>query len=587
MSSNSSPTKSPSKTSPLKSLLKKRSKENLTDESESSELEDSYLPSSLRFDSTLENFSPTKSLDGIQQFQTQEVDYDLPSDLKVESNVEQSSDEKFCTSSGIDLSGDDSPKKELFPETTDDVLDNVNFDSYKEKLEEKEPVKEDVLNISNTSVGSNSSLCSGEQNDEGHVTDVKISPSNSQDDENENNSSQPELLSEVPQSTVQLDETDEVEGSQENESEDQQALSSTSTNIPKRLGGILRTSSEPRPWSSSNLMANNNKENNDNNEENAEQAAPRKAVSFADENGGIIHEEQTIDVSPSKLSRKVRRSKESGLGFYDDETDKVQKGVMGRVLVLLMDPPSKQYELTSLPYPLVSNEDGNIGPTQLKILLGLVGQSASYEPLRYKTYKAFMRPEDKEGMDNEKTILDYKFIKDEVLVSIPEGYTAEECARFAKPILQDKRLVRLLKKLKRHEKKAEKRKRMGRPRTSMKPERHGVKSRDASSGDDTHEALTEKTMRLTEHSWFSSVANILFLFVVIFLLVGVGQYLQNKSYQKRLMKSAAMEKPCGRGKFCKPFGVKHTGPIEEEQVFMARLRDGIRKWKLENDDLML
>lgn len=582
-------------------MLKKRSKENLTDEStkneqykyqqleetESSELEDSYLPSSLRFDSTLENFSPTKSLDGIQQFQTQEVNYDLPSDLKVESNVgQQSSDEKFCTSSGIDLSGDDSPKKELFPDITDDVLDNVNFDNY-EQVEEKEHVKEDVLNTSITSVGSNSSLCSGEQNDEGHVTDVKISPSNSQDDDNEDNLSQLDLVSDVPQSNVELDESNEVEESQESESEDQQALSSTSTNIPKRLGGILRTSSEPRPWSSSNLMANNNKENNDNNEDNTEQATPKKAVSFADENGGIIHEEQTIDVSPSKLSRKVRRSKESGLGFYDDETDKVQKGVMGRVLVLLMDPPSKQYELTSLPYPLVSNEDGNIGPTQLKILLGLVGQSASYEPLKYKTYKAFMRPEDKEGMDNEKTILDYKFIKDEVLVSIPEGYTAEECARFAKPILQDKRLVRLLKKLKRHEKKAGKRKRMGRPRTSMKPERHGVKSRDASSGVDTHEDLTEKTMRLTEHSWFSSVANILFFFLVIFLLVVVGQYLQNKSYQKRLMKSAAMEKPCGRGKFCKPFGVKHTGPIEEEQVFMARLRDGIRKWKLENDDLML
>ena len=127
---------------------------------------------------------------------------------------------------------------------------------------------------------------------------------------------------------------------------------------------------------------------------------------------------------------------------------------------------------------------------------------------------------------------------------------------------------------------------MGRQRTSMKPERHGVKSRDASSGDSKNEALTEKTMHLPEYNWLNFDANILFLFLVIFLLVGVGQYLQNKSYQKRLMKSAAMEKPCGRGKFCKPFGVKHTGPMVEEQVFMARLRDGIRKWKLENDDLI-
>lgn len=142
----------------------------------------------------------------------------------------------------------------------------------------------------------------------------------------------------------------------------------------------------------------------------------------------------------------------------DDE--KVQKGVMGRVLVLLMDPPTKQYELTSLPYPLVSNDHGIIGPTQIKILLSLVSKSASYEPLRDKEYTGFCRPGEAKAFLHDLTILDYRVVKDEVLVAIPAGYSADDCERFSKPILQDKRLVRLLRKLKKHEKKAEKKRKL-------------------------------------------------------------------------------------------------------------------------------
>lgn len=317
----------------------------------------------------------------------------------------------------------------------------------------------------------------------------------------------------------------------------------------------------------------------------------RKAVSFADENGGIISEQQTIDVSPSKLSRKIRRGKALPAG-YDEEEDSsnMQNGVMGRVLVLLMDPPTKQYELTSVPYPLVSNEDGVVGPTQLKVILGLVATSASYEPLRKKRYKGFMRPDDIEMMDSNLTILDYKFVKDEVLVAVPEGYGVDECSRFSKPILQDKRLVRLLKKLKRYERKAEKKRRL-KSLEGMKPSRHGTGLDKKSTIDDASPSQSGIFRDGILISSLRIMAILFMLLLVISILLGASQYIQEKKAHELLLLSkiaSAQEndQSCGKGSFCKPFGVKRNAN-EHDKAFLAKLRDGIRQWKLESDDLML
>ena len=382
---------------------------------------------------------------------------------------------------------------------------------------------------------------------------------------------------------------------------------------------ILRSSSvEGRPWASQSLAIRESKfgsngnrpygtgstgtNTNVNANANAKVNISKKAVSFADENGGIIAEQQTIDVSPSKLSRKIRRGRSSSPYSYgsedDEDGEKVQKGVMGRILVLLMDPPSKQYELTSLPYPLVSNENGIVGPTQLKDLLGLVANSASFEPLRQKTYKAFMRPEEAVAMDNEMTILDYKIVKDEVLVSIPEGYNAEECARFSKPILQDKRLVRLLKKLKKHARKAVKKRRL--KSNGMKPSRYGSEStREFDSDSYSRSGLEDVSRRLIDddevegvkRNWFEIVTNVILTVLIALIVVGAVQYLHRRNVDGKLlhsMKTKVQDKEqlCGRGAFCRPFGVKQDLQ-QQENAFMARLRDGIKKWKLENDDLML
>jgi hypothetical protein len=373
---------------------------------------------------------------------------------------------------------------------------------------------------------------------------------------------------------------------------------------------ILRSSSvERRPWASQSLGESKFGNNGNipygtgstgtdtNANANAKVNISKKAVSFADENGGIIAEQQTIDVSPSKLSRKIRRGRSVSpysYGSEDDEDDGkgVQKGVMGRILVLLMDPPSKQYELTSLPYPLVSNENGIVGPTQLKALLGLVANSASFEPLRQKTYKAFMRPEEVVSMDNEMTILDYKIVKDEVLVSIPEGYNAEECARFSKPILQDKRLVRLLKKLKKHARKSVKKRRL--KSNGMKPNRYGSETTrefDAGLEDLTRRLIVDDAVEDVKRNWVELVTNVILTVLIALIVVGAVQYLHRRNIDGNLLYSVKTkmqdkEQLCGRGAFCRPFGVKQDLE-KQENAFMARLKDGIKKWKLENDDLLL
>ena len=318
----------------------------------------------------------------------------------------------------------------------------------------------------------------------------------------------------------------------------------------------------------------------------------KKAVTFADENGGIISEQQTIDVSPSKLSRRVRRGNKGPSAYENEDEDIVQKGVMGRVLVLLMDPPTKQYELTSVPFPLVSNENGVVGPTKLSELLRLVAKSASFEPLRNITYLAFMRPEDSEAMDNDQTILDHKFVKDEVLIAIPEGYDVDACGKFSYPILKDKRLVRLLKKLKKHERKAEKKRRL-KSRGGMKPNRSGSSSSDSAGNNSLHSngsgssKIQDRNERDHGIKWPAILFSVAVILIFVSLLAGSASVLEqkkiNESIQVKSMRDA--EKLCGRGVFCKPFGVK---PDENrDHALMTKLRDGIRKWNLDGDDLML
>jgi len=573
--------------SPVRTVFKKKKRESETyqelQETMSSDNDNasSYLPSSLRLEG-IKNSSPTKNFDGIQQLKTvcnKNNDCSMvkePVDVPSESNDEGSiapadikglkSLEDLCTIHGDTLT--DPPALITSPKTGKDIEDyqgSVFTTSHRESDDHiMAGYKESTDNLASAPI---------------KLDTHSKSPTTST------------ATATIPQDQARFQSSSEFKTSPRATEEDTDADSSPSGN-KKAVEGILRTPCTDTSPSASPSEASFRQHFTDHFAKNKKIKSSKKAVSFADENGGIISEQQTIDVSPSKLSRKIRRGKglPSGYDIYDDddETSKVHTGVMGRVLVLLMDPPTKQYELTSVPYPLVSNEDEGVGPTQLKVILGLVETSASYEPLRNKKYKGFMRPDDTEIMDNDMTILDYKFIKDEVLVAIPEGYSVEECGRFSKPILQDKRLVKLLKKLKRHERKAEKKRRL-KLRQGMKPNRYGIEM-------DVHSqelyVPQQETRMFRDGIFVKSVRflGILCIFLLVMsILLGASQYVQEKKAQEQLLllKKPIHEKDdkaCGKGSFCKPFGVK---VMVNEKDFVAKLRDAISKWKLESDDLML
>lgn len=312
----------------------------------------------------------------------------------------------------------------------------------------------------------------------------------------------------------------------------------------------------------------------------------KRSVTFADDNNLPITTQRTISVSPRKLVRRVRRGKgsenEIPSAFESMIMEESTSFIMGRVLVLLMDPPTKQYELTSVPYPLVSNENNHVGPTKLRDILKLVAGSASYEPLQLKTYQFFCRPDRGGPMDNELTIVDYGFAKDEVLIGVPEDYTAEQCQVFAKPILEDKRLVKLLRKLKKYEKRMDRKKRFEMGLQVNMKYRTAEKDR-----------LENRSFEI-KANWQQLMAGIM---TVVCLAVLIGGFIGmahekvlTPDFHMNLLKDTGKVRSCQRWRL---FGCRKSSTEKKNDFLKVQIeifRNGIKdisNWRLEGDDLML
>ena len=538
---------------------------------------------------------------------------------------EEGSDSGSGSAGGLDASmneGEGDGKSSDLTKTSEDVAqEEKGEDNQAQEQEESQENSKDRSSQAKSVIEESGDTAQGQENsqDDGEVTQENQNQDQDDDPEKITSSEQDENDESMPEDRAQEQQQPETEESngkmepQSNAAVEEDSRAKIDTNTKENTKPLSSPSSAledfPSKFLSSSLLKKRPSSILRTSVKNPNSGKRRASVSFADENGGIISEQQTISVSPSKLSRRVRRGRALPSAYEhenEEEEEKVQKGLMGRVLVLLMDPPTKQYELTSLPYPLVSNENGIIGPTPLNILLSLVAKSASYEPLKQKTYTAFMRPDDKEAMNNALNILDYKFVKDEVLIAIPEGFGAEECSKFSKPILLDKRLVRLLKKLKKHERKAEKKRRL--KTLSMKPSRfeqladgtyaeRNALGMGTGSGTDAEEKdgmIPSEERRRGGNGgigikWSSSLVSIILIVLLACMSAGSLSVFQQKKINEEVLYSQSMERNkdlCGKGAFCKPFGVKPDSQKQNKSVLMGRLREGIRKWNLE-DDLML
>jgi len=178
-----------------------------------------------------------------------------------------------------------------------------------------------------------------------------------------------------------------------------------------------------------------------------------KSVSFADENSShAISTECIITVPPNHLRRPVRRINQSfPTAFFKPSRGCKNAGMkqicksdkMLRVLVLVMDPRSKQYELTSLQF------ESQV-PVQLGSLLKLIRKATTHKPLKSQRHAGFCRPSDGREMINRLTVQDNYVKEDELLIAIPKGFSGSECANLSKPILNDSAFNRIVNRLRRN-----------------------------------------------------------------------------------------------------------------------------------------
>jgi len=111
-----------------------------------------------------------------------------------------------------------------------------------------------------------------------------------------------------------------------------------------------------------------------------------------------------------------------------------KKAFILKVVLLLMDPETRRFELLQLEFDshkaLVSD------------VLAQIPVSVTEEALRLQAYTGIAG---KDGQEMAPSKLLATFCKgNEVLVAIPEGVPAKECARLARPILSDEKVVTMV-----------------------------------------------------------------------------------------------------------------------------------------------
>ena len=110
------------------------------------------------------------------------------------------------------------------------------------------------------------------------------------------------------------------------------------------------------------------------------------------------------------------------------------KPYMLRVVMLLMDPTSRRFELLQLEFDSLK--------ALVSDVLAQIPVSVTEESLRKQVYTGICG---KDGKEMAPTKLLADFCKgNDVLVAVPEGMPAKDCARLAKPIICDDKVVQMV-----------------------------------------------------------------------------------------------------------------------------------------------
>lgn len=143
---------------------------------------------------------------------------------------------------------------------------------------------------------------------------------------------------------------------------------------------------------------------------------------------GVDVDERSVSTRPNAATPS-----KSSSSLLDD---KKEKTYMLRVVLLLMDPETRRFELLQLEFDSMKAHVSDV--------LAQIPLSVTEDVLRKQTYKAVCGAAGKEIKPED--LLAVCCTGDDILVAIPNGLPAKECARLARPILSDEKVVAMVRK---------------------------------------------------------------------------------------------------------------------------------------------
>jgi hypothetical protein len=153
---------------------------------------------------------------------------------------------------------------------------------------------------------------------------------------------------------------------------------------------------------------------------------------FSTYRGGVEVDERSVATSGAPSSAAGFLQPDGLLG--DKKADDAKKAYILKVVLLLMDPETRRFELLQLEFDSLK--------ALVSDVLAQIPVSVTEEALRLQSYTGIAG---KDGIEMVPSQLLATFCKgNEVLVAIPDGVPAKECSRLARPILSDDKVVTMV-----------------------------------------------------------------------------------------------------------------------------------------------
>eukprot|EP00339_Tiarina_fusa_P013825 CAMPEP_0117006000 /NCGR_PEP_ID=MMETSP0472-20121206/6385_1 /TAXON_ID=693140 ORGANISM="Tiarina fusus, Strain LIS" /NCGR_SAMPLE_ID=MMETSP0472 /ASSEMBLY_ACC=CAM_ASM_000603 /LENGTH=438 /DNA_ID=CAMNT_0004707341 /DNA_START=103 /DNA_END=1416 /DNA_ORIENTATION=+ len=153
-------------------------------------------------------------------------------------------------------------------------------------------------------------------------------------------------------------------------------------------------------------------------------------------------DEDSCSVFQDTITRTIRFADEEGKPLTQVHLIKSVRGLLSRCVVLLMSPSERIFEFLHAEYPLDDS-------TTVEVVLEQLPKICSNPVFRFKNFVTLSKTKTQELLDPESTMRDCHLAESELLLAILDGYTVNEMASFALPLLLNGRIQKAVKHAKR------------------------------------------------------------------------------------------------------------------------------------------